>query len=112
MNGNSMEQSIPDITTNRYYHFHDYSSIFSHLWGEHVSDAIDRSSEHQAPHQEAEEHHVGEEGAKVHHLREKTIQHLTQCCHGHALWRPLEPHTLVSRQHVCAKNESPELLCV
>lgn len=49
--------------TNNYRHrfyYRDYLFIFFYLWGKHVSNAIDRSSQHQTPHQEAEEHHVWE----------------------------------------------------
>lgn len=65
---------LQQLTTSNYYH--DYLFIFSHLWGKHVSNAIDRSSQHEAPHQETEEHHVWEERAEVHHLSEKRSQHL------------------------------------
>lgn len=47
------------------------SQFFSHLRGEHVSDAINRTSQQQASHQETEKHHIREEGAEVHHLSER-----------------------------------------
>ncbi len=48
-----------------------WSPFFSHLWGEHVSDAVHRSLQQQTSHQETEKHHVREERAEVHHLRER-----------------------------------------
>lgn len=40
----------------------------SHLGCEHVHDPIHCPTQQQSPHQEANKHHVWEEGAEVHHL--------------------------------------------
>ena len=39
-----------------------------HLWREHMVNSIHGPFKHEPAHQEAEEDHVGEEGAEVHHL--------------------------------------------
>lgn len=39
-----------------------------YLGCEHVHDPIHRPAQQEAPHQEANQHHVGEERAEVHHL--------------------------------------------
>lgn len=72
--------------------------FFSHLWGEHVSDAVHCSFQKQTSYQETEKHHVREERAEVHHLRERQrpkrerekVKYIKRCCHGHAF---LKPHT-------------------
>lgn len=48
----------------------DFRHFHSHLGREHVRDAVDGPFEQQTSHQKAEEHHIGEEGAEVHHLRQ------------------------------------------
>lgn len=40
-----------------------------YLGREHVEDAVNGPSQQQPPDQEAGQHHVGEEGAEIHHLR-------------------------------------------
>ena len=43
-----------------------------HLRSEHVCNAVHGALQHQPPHQETEEHHVGEQRAEVHHLEGET----------------------------------------
>lgn len=48
-----------------------YGEKRANLWVEHVGDALHGSVQHQASHQEDEEHHVGEDGREVHDLENR-----------------------------------------
>lgn len=41
----------------------------THLGREHVANPVEGALEQESPHQEADQHHVGEQGAEVHHLQ-------------------------------------------
>lgn len=79
--------------------------FFSHLRGEHVSDAVNSSSQHQTPHQETEQHHVREEGAEVHHLSESESSTLHSVAMD-TLFCGFAVTLCLSRSHTHMVNES------
>lgn len=48
--------------------------VCTHLGREHVVNPVKGALEEERPHQEADQHHVGEQGAEVHHLRDTKKQ--------------------------------------
>lgn len=60
----------------------------AYLWVEHVGDALNGSVQHQASHQEDEEHHVGEDGREVHDLENhRQTDRQTEPVSGGTFWR-------------------------
>lgn len=49
-----------------------FAPTVCYLGCEHVSNSIEGALEEESPHQEANQHNIGEHGAEVHNLRAKT----------------------------------------